>query len=206
MISAQPYLFSLEAVSTILADCYSHKPDKESGGILVGPKSFRRVITDVIPSTKYAERGYAHYFSTEMDARLINQQLRVFQRVGKDFKGDYHSHPGGLTSLSEDDEKSRLEILQSSNYKVNNLTISIIVAERNNQFPLYGYEISLNHHGELVINRIDIRVMPIKLIEEFLDCFEASPTPNKEKNNESTHSKHDDGRDNTETTELSVWI
>ena len=57
-------LFSNEAICSMVFDCISQDNNLETGGILIGPKQHNRIVTDIIPSTIYAERKSTTYFQS----------------------------------------------------------------------------------------------------------------------------------------------
>ena len=70
------YLFSLEAVSSMLIECYRAGNSNETGGILVGPKKHKRIVTDIVPSSSFAERSTFTYYQSREDFEILNQELR----------------------------------------------------------------------------------------------------------------------------------
>lgn len=169
----KPILFSLEAVGGMLVECYRGSRGYETGGILVGPQSNERIITDIIPSTSFAERRAVTYYQTEKDVELLNEKLRNYQAKGCDFKGYFHKHPSGMKSLSAGDKGTCFEILTSPNYKINNLLIMCIITEtQTHSFPLFSYLVSLNQSKKIIIQETTARVLPQNCIAECIDCFE----------------------------------
>jgi hypothetical protein len=176
-------LFSLEAVSSILVECYKSSRNLETGGILVGPKKHRGIITDIIPSTIYAERATATYFQSPKDVKILNHKLKVFQLKGYDFKGYFHKHPTGLFNLSHGDNASCKEILQSPNYRINNFLVMCIVTESYTQdFPIFSYIANLTKKREVVVEKTSIHVLPKFCITECAECFESQITGENHEN------------------------
>lgn len=187
------YLFSLEAVSLILVECYSVGNNIETGGILIGPQSHQKIITDVIPSTAYAEREACTYYQSEEDVRILNQQLMQYQARGYEFRGYFHRHPAGLDQLSHGDRVTCAEILNDPNYKINNRLLMCIITESNSKFPVFSYVASLEK-GSVAINQVSMRILPKTCIEECMECFEAEPIIEIGENNENHNAGQDAGR------------
>ena len=168
-------IYSPEAICSIIIDCYNVRHKFETGGILVGPKAYKRIITDVIPSSVYAERGTATYFQSEQDVEILNQQLKGFQSGGYDFKGYYHKHPSGMFNLSYGDKATCSEILRDPNYKINNYLIMCIVTQSAVQpFPMFSYAVSLTNHLRVNVSRNEIKILPRTCVLECAECFEPS--------------------------------
>jgi hypothetical protein len=166
-------LFSLEAISIMLVESYKIQQNLETGGILIGPKKHTGIITDVIPSTSYAERATASFYQSPRDVKILNQKLKEFQANNQDFKGYFHKHPSGLFNLSFGDKVSCKEILQSPNYKINNFLIMCIVTESHVQdFPIFSYVTSLNQQKQVIVEKTKIQVLPKSCILECAECFE----------------------------------
>ncbi len=166
-------LFSLEAICMMLVECYKAGSRFETGGIMTGPKAHDLVITDVLPSTSYAERGSATYFQSKKDVQILNDSLRKYQSKGYDFKGYFHKHPSGLKSLSKGDIKTCFEILTSPNYKINNLLIMSIITETSTlSFPVFTYFVSLGDNNVVIVREASVKVLPNSCIQECVECFE----------------------------------
>jgi len=166
-------LFSNESVGASIVECYRHQDNLETGGVLVGPKNQKGVVTDFIPSSHYAERKAATYFQSPKDVRILNRQLKKFQARGLDFKGYIHRHLFGLTNLSLGDKNTSKEILSSPNYKIDNFLIMCIIAESHTQdFPLFSYVVYLDKNKEVLIQKADICILPRICILECAECFE----------------------------------
>jgi len=184
----EQYIFSLEAVSSMLSESYRRGNSIETGGILIGLKNNKRIVTDIINSSAFAERRAATYYQSEQDVRIINQQLSQFQANGYDFNGYWHRHPSGLYQLSSGDEATCVEILQSPNYKINNRLLMCIVTESDKDFPVFGYLVSLGRNNQVVIKETKIKVLPKRCIEECMDNFETKG----ENDEESIYSRQSD--------------
>lgn len=171
-------LMSLEAVCSILTECYSIS-GTETGGVLVGPKNHKRIITDIIPSSAHAERGRYTYYQSEKDVEILNSELRSFQGTGMDYKGDFHKHPSGYHVLSPEDGdmKTCAEILQNSNYKINNYLLMLIITEKPelSSIPIFAYSVSLDKQRNVIVKEMSINVLPKSCIEECMDCFLDEP-------------------------------
>jgi len=172
----QTYLFSLEAISSILVECYRPNNNCETGGILIGPKSHKRIVTDILPSTAFAERQPATFYQSEEDVRILNRELKEYQARGYDFKGYFHKHPSGLYQLSHGDINTCAEILQSPEYKINNnLVMCIITESHSHSFPIFSYLASMSKDKRVIVNELSVKVLPKRCIEECMDCFEEQP-------------------------------
>ena len=167
----QKILFSLEAVGGIMAECYSKSHGIETGGILIGPKENKSIITDFIPSTEHAQRSPHSYFQSEKDVKFLNRVLKKHQKQGLDIRGYAHKHPSGLVNLSLGDLNTCKKILESSNYKLDNLLIMCIITESKFQeFPLFTYITSLKK-GKVEVKEAKTKVLPRHCILECLECF-----------------------------------
>lgn len=157
-------------------DCISQDNNLETGGILIGPKQHNRIVTDIIPSTIYAERKSTTYFQSEKDVQILNQNLAVFQNRGFDFKGYYHKHPPNFHDLSAGDKNTCREILLSKNYHINNHLIMCILTKSSvHPFPLFSYFVSLENENTTVsIKNSEIKILPKVCLEECAQCFENS--------------------------------
>lgn len=165
------FIFSMEAVVKMVAKCFKAVCNEtETGGVLVGPMSDRRIITDVIESSMYAERGAVTYFQSEEDVAYLNSQLRLYQARGYDFGGYWHLHPSGLYSLSHGDKDTCSGVLHNPSYKIDNLLLMVIIADvsGNSGLPLFAYAASFNEHAKLDVQRVPVKVMPKRMIEEYL--------------------------------------
>lgn len=166
-------IYSTDAICSMVFDCSSIIQNIETGGVLVGPRNYKKVVTDIIPSSVYAERKATTYCQNENDVEILNNQLREFQSRGYDFKGYYHRHPSGLFNLSHGDKIACLEILKDPNYKINNYLIMCIVTKSNYQSsPVFSYAVWLNSKNEIKVKKTGIKILPITCIQEFVDCFE----------------------------------
>jgi len=172
-LSMEKIVFSLEAVGSILVESYKRNNNSETGGILIGPKEHSNIITDVIPSTAYAERRPATYYQSDKDVEILNRALKQYQLKGYDFMGYFHKHPSGMYKLSHGDIRTSVEILQSPNYKINNYLIMCIITESSTQdFPLFSYLLSLLNNKKIVVNKATVKILPKACIHEFADCIE----------------------------------
>ncbi len=169
------YIFSVEAISSMLNECFK-SGNNETGGIYVSHNSCKNVITDVVPSSSFAERGAATYFQSERDVSLLNTKLREFQLKNYDFRGYWHRHPAFLKTLSQGDLNTCFSILQNSSYKVGNkLLMSIITETKDNEMPIFSYVVSLDETNRVVVRNIDITILPMDCIKKFVECFESKP-------------------------------
>lgn len=161
-------IFSVEAVLTMVSDGYRAGKNMETGGVLVGPRNVRGVITDVIPSTEHAQRSAATYFQTEEDTQHLNKVLKRHQVDGKDYLGDYHQHTPGIIHLSHGDLNTCTDIITDPDYAVDNELIMVIVTATNNisRPPIYVYRVSLNSHGRAVVEELSFEILPKKWIEK----------------------------------------
>lgn len=167
-------LFSVEAISSIMVECY-RGVSSETGGVLVGPKLHKGIVTDVIPSTSFAERSPTTYCQNMKDVKILNRKLKEFQLKDQDFKGYFHRHPSGLCELSYGDKATCLDILQSPNYKINNFLIMCIITEtRTQDFPVFSYITSLNEQKQVVVEKTSIQVLPKTCILKCAECFPPS--------------------------------
>lgn len=162
------YIFTLEVIAEMLGECLGSGNDDENGGVLAGPKSNPYLVTDIIPSSSYAERAPATYFQNEQDVNFINGELRRLQAMGKDFIGYYHRHPSGLDRLSQGDLGTCHDILTSPNYAINNRLLMVIVTKGRAKMPIYGYNVSLTGE-QAMVKSVKIKAMPGKCIKA---CFE----------------------------------
>ncbi|MBI9093124.1 MAG: Mov34/MPN/PAD-1 family protein [Desulfobacterium sp.] len=180
---------SQEAVGTAIAMCYRNRSDNETGGVWVGPKEHKGVITDLIPSTAFAETSPVTYFQTARDVNILNNKLREFQKQGLDFKGYYHKHPSGMHSLSTGDKNTCWEILESPNYKINNyLVMSIITESRVQDFPLFTYVTSLIKGRKVSVKAVQYGILPRNVLMKFTLHLE-------DHNKETEHENHDSRQD-----------
>jgi proteasome lid subunit RPN8/RPN11 len=181
-------LFSLEAVSSILVECYKGNNNLETGGIFIGPQSHKGIVTDILPSTAFAERRPATYYQSEKDVKILNQRLRQFQARGYDFKGYFHRHPSGLFRLSGGDLRTCEEILKSPNYHIHNCLIMCIITESQTQdFPIFSYVTSLDENQKVVVEKAQVKILPKSCILECAECFEPIQM---ETNNETNNFRH----------------
>jgi hypothetical protein len=166
-------IFSTEAIGSILTECYRLGNGKETGGIYIGTKKVKGVITDAIASTAFAERESHTYYQSLEDVGILNQKLRVHQAKDEDFRGYFHRHPTGMKNLSHGDKDTCKKILLSANYAINNCLIMSIITEveGHNGIPMFSYVVSLNSLEEVVINEIPVKIMPKSFIEEFVECL-----------------------------------
>jgi proteasome lid subunit RPN8/RPN11 len=166
-------LFSVESIGSILTECYKNRDGLETGGILIGNKDHNRIITDILPSTTFAERESHTYFQSEKDVEILNVKLKRYQTNGKRFLGYFHWHPSGMKYLSSGDIDTCLEILTSPNYAINNYLLMCIITEVNgrNGLPVFAYAVSLNHEEAVEVEELAIKIMPKKCIEEFTACL-----------------------------------
>ena len=181
---------SQEAVGTAIAMCYRNRSHNETGGVWVGPKEDKGLITDLIPSSSFAETSPVTYFQTARDVHILNKKLREFQKQGKDFKGYYHKHPSGMHSLSTGDKNTCREILESPNYKINNyLIMSIITESRAQDFPLFTYVASLSRGRRKVsIKPVQCGILPRASIMSLAQQL-------KPQHKETQHEDHDSRQD-----------
>ena len=194
-------IFSLEAVGIILAESFRYENAIETGGILIGPKSNKNIITAAIPSTCHAERRSMTYFQSEEDIKILNAELREYQLKGFDYRGDWHRHPHGMSTLSDGDEDTCKEIFADSNYKVDNYLIMCVVTETPNlDFPVFTYEIKFMENKELSVEKIEMEVLPMKCIEHFLECFKTM-----EVNDESNNHGHPAGTIERKPERRAIW-
>lgn len=166
-------LFSLEAVLSILIECYRRNDNSETGGILVGPKNHKRIVTDVIPSSDYAEISPVAYYRSEKDSEFLNHKLEKFHKIYYDYKGDFHKHPFGMRYFSHIDTDTCYDILKNPCYSIDNFLIMCIITNTPNEdFPLFCYTVSLDNNENIQINKASIKVLPKTCIQECMDCFE----------------------------------
>ena len=131
------YLFSVEAIGTMLTECFRRGSNLEAGGILVGPKR-TRIVTHAIASTESAERLPTTFYQTPEDIAVLNQQLRQHQAEGRDLLGYFHRHPSGMSSLSQTDLQTCKGILTSPHYDINNQLLMLILTETEAQeLPIF---------------------------------------------------------------------
>jgi hypothetical protein len=188
------FLFSLEAVTSILSECFHAGNNLETGGILIGPDEHRSIVTDTIPSSAFAERKTCTYYQSEEDVRILNRKLKEYQEKGYEFLGYWHRHPMNMCELSFGDIETCSDILQNPNYKINNSLLMSIITESHNSFPIFSYIVCLDSNGEVAVEEVSVKVMPKSCIEKFIE---------KGENNESDCSGHDceeieeQGTDNT---------
>jgi proteasome lid subunit RPN8/RPN11 len=169
----QSILLSVEAFASILVECHRGMGRWETGGIIIGPKRHPNVITDIIPSTSFAERRPSTYYQSEKDVWLLNQRLRQYQIDGCDFKGYFHKHPSGMKQLSSGDLRTCSNILQSPSYKINNHLIMFIVTQTSSlACPLFSYFVALGQNKEVLVKETRINILPKTCIEICSECFE----------------------------------
>ncbi len=166
-------LFSSNAVGSILVECYKRGRGLETGGILIGPKSHKNIITDVVVSSIHADRESSFYYQNEMDVKFLNQELRAYQLKGYEHKGNFHSHPTGMINLSQGDIDTSLNMLRSPSYKLNNNLIMCIVTESNHHadIPIFSYIVSEDDNNNSVVKRMASRMLPKHCITECLECI-----------------------------------
>lgn len=193
-------LFSLEAVSSMLVECYRGN-NNETGGILIGPKEHKGVVTDIIPSSSFAERRPATYYQSSKDVKILNKKLKGYQLKGYDFKGYFHRHPSGLFQLSQGDLNTCSEILRSANYRINNFLIMCIVTEsRVQDFPVFSYSVSFDKNKRIINKQAEIKVLAKTCILECAECFEPSITGmNHENYNFEQNSRRVEGQKESRT-------
>jgi len=184
----EKYLFSNAAIDQIMEECSKSGSNLETGGILIGPKQHRRIVTDVIPSSAYAERQACTYYQSEEDVRVLNQKLREFQDIGYDFKGYWHRHPSGMYQLSSGDLNTCAEVLVSPSYMIqNNLLLMCIVTESEGKLTVFAYNTSLNNN-HVVVQPLSFKVMPKNIIQEVLKFLTNEPITKGDEDYESFHS------------------
>ena len=165
------YIFSLEAVTGMLVECYRAENNLETGGILIGPKDQESIIIDSISSSIYAERQSYTYYQSEQDVEMMNEVLRKYQKQGYEFKGYYHRHPGGMYDLSPGDLSTCAGILNDESYCINNTLLMCIITEtQNNKLPIFLYIASLGDDGNVIIKNISFKIFPKECIEK---CIKA---------------------------------
>ncbi len=164
------YFFSLESVMEMLKESYRLGSACETGGILIRSDNHDNVITHAISSGETAERGQMTYFQGSDDVDFLNMQLRKFQEKGSDLAGYFHRHPKGMKRLSYGDLNTCMEILTSSNYKVDNRLVMVIITESHDRrdFPIFAYEVSLNAFGSIEVEDILCNVYPLNCLKTAL--------------------------------------
>ncbi|MBU4000557.1 hypothetical protein KKG29_05325 [Patescibacteria group bacterium] len=168
----QNILLSVEVFASILVECHRGMGKWETGGIMIGPKQHTNIITDIIPSTSFAERRPSIYYQSEKDVQLLNQQLKQYHSNEYDFKGCFHKHRG-MKELSTGDLHTCSNILQSPRYKINNHLIMLIVTETSIP-PIFSYIVSLGHRKDVVVKEANIKLLPKACIEICAECFQPS--------------------------------
>jgi len=165
------YLFSLEAVSLMLSECYRTGNSNETGGILIGPKKHKGIVTDIVPSSSFAERNTTTYYQSKKDVEILNQKLKQYQKLDYDFLGYFHRHPSGMYRLSQGDIATSKDILQSPNYAINNDLLMCIVTECHGQngLPIFTYALNLNTNHNVVVQNSAIKVMPKDCIKKYME-------------------------------------
>ena len=166
-------IISTEAIGSILTECYRLGTGKETGGIFIGNKQVKGVITEAIPSTDFAEREEYTYYQSPEDVEQINIKLRVHQSYGRDFKGYFHWHPSGMKYLSQGDKETCKKILHSPSYAINNCLIMSIITEvkGHEDIPMFSYVVSLDSMDKVIVKEIPVKIMPKSIIEEFVECM-----------------------------------
>ena len=185
-------IFSLEAICSILNECYRGGRAYETGGILIGPKSHSYIVTNFIPSSIHAEREFATYYQSENDAKILTKKIKPFEEKGYCYKGDLHSHPSGMVRPSVGDLACCADTLLDPDYGVNDNLITCIVTENHNEdsFPIFPYIINLNQRNEIVMQKAQIKVLPKRCIKEcIIDNFEQNQIGTGG-NNESNNNRH----------------
>lgn len=162
------FLFSIEAISVMLAECFHNGTANETGGILVGPKNNRNIVTHALPSGQHADRQYAMYQQTPEDVAGLNRQLRPLQAQGYEYSGDFHRHPRGLTVLSAGDQNTCRNIFDDPDYVVNGRLVMCIITESPEKLPIFAYDVRATENGGVQVERFDIEIMPLRCIEHFL--------------------------------------
>ena len=125
----------------------THGTSLETGGIIIGPKKHKNIITDIVPSSAYAERKASTYYQSQDDVDFLNSELKKFQAKGYDFSGYYHRHPSGMFYLSQGDLQTCESILTNPDYKINNHLIMCIITESQGNFPVFCYTVSIGKTG-----------------------------------------------------------
>src|SRR3989339_93809 len=141
------FFFSIEAIMTVLNECYGMKGSQETGGIFIGPSAEDNIITHAIPSSIYAERGFATYYQSDEDVKILNKKIKQFFTKGEDFKGYWHKHPSGIIELSNGDINTCFGILNNPAYKINNNLLMTVISEGRGNMPLHSYLVSLRNDG-----------------------------------------------------------
>jgi len=169
----QQILFSSNAIGSILVECYKSGRNLETGGILIGPKNHKNIITDVVVSSNHAIRKSNFYYQNEKDVKFLNKKLKIYQLKGYEFKGDFHAHPSGMTYPSQGDIDTGMNMLQSPSYKLNNNLIMCIVTESNehNGIPIFSYIVSQDGKNNPVVKRVFSKILPKHCITECLECI-----------------------------------
>jgi len=166
-------LISTQAYWAIQSECYKNGVyGIETGGILIGPRIYPNVITDVVNSGEKAERKAYTYYQSNEDVKFLNNKLQKYQEKGFGFKGYYHKHPSGMYQLSDGDIQTTKDILTSPNYKIDNfLLMGIVTKIHDRKLQLFFYVTYLNR-GDVIVTPVQFKIMPKKRILSFLNCFE----------------------------------
>lgn len=154
--------FSQQAAFTMMNESLRVGEGLETGGVLIGPKTEKGFVADVIPSTSHAERQAATYFQSKRDVKTMNRELRRAQARGLDFVGYWHKHPSGLCVLSNGDLGTSKGILLNPAYDIdNNLIMVIVTATRDpKKLPIFAYRVSLNKRGRVVVKELGVTILP----------------------------------------------
>jgi proteasome lid subunit RPN8/RPN11 len=174
----EKFLFSLEAIGVVLVECYRNGTATETGGVLVGPKGCKHVVTHALPSSQHADRQSAMYQQTSGDVAFLNQQLRPLQMQGYDYVGDFHRHPRGLTVLSEGDRNTCRNIFDDPDYVVDGELTMCIITEGSDCLPIFAYNVQPTENG-VHVERFDIEIMPLHCIEHYLSFQGVNDHENK---------------------------
>jgi len=153
------FFFSIEAIMTVLNECYGMKGSQETGGIFIGPTAENNIITHAIPSSIYAERGFATYYQSDEDVKILNKKIKQFFTKGEDFKGYWHKHPSGIIQLSDGDINTCFEVLNNPSYKINNSLLMTVISEGRGNMPLHSYHVSLQS-GDVVVEDVQMVILP----------------------------------------------
>jgi len=166
------YIFSMEAISEMLVECYREENYLETGGILIGPKKQQGIITNAIPSSSYAEREWGTYCQSEADVDILNKKIIEKEKNGHIFKGYFHRHPRGLAGLTGGDIATCRKILNDDWYGIGNELLMCIITESvGEKSPILLFVVSLNSEKGIVVEKASIKILRKECIEDCMEHF-----------------------------------
>lgn len=166
------YIFSIEAISEMLVECYREENYLETGGVLIGPRKQQGIVTNAIPSSYHAERERETYCQSEADVDVLNRKLKENEKRHYTFKGYFHRHPRGLDGLTGGDVETCAKILNDKVYDINNeLLMCIITESAGAKSPVLLFVVSLNNEKNIIVRKASIKILRKECIEDCMEYF-----------------------------------